>query len=59
VTLCRIHEEAVGVMNIAVNAHAPIQCSSDDRKSKYHKEMQRSFNKCPKYDVKNLLGEFS
>jgi hypothetical protein len=59
VTLCRIHEEAVGVMNTAVNAHAPVECSSDDMKGKCYEEMQRSFHTFPKYDVNNLLGEFS
>jgi hypothetical protein len=44
---------------IILNDHAPTKDKIDDAKDNFYKELEREFNKFPKYHMKILLGDFS
>jgi hypothetical protein len=44
---------------IALNVHAPTEDKTDDVKDSFFKELERVFDKFPKYHMKILLGDFS
>jgi hypothetical protein len=44
---------------IALNFHATIKDKIDGVKDSFYEELQRVFNKFPKYDAKILLGDFN
>jgi hypothetical protein len=44
---------------IALNVHAPTENENDDIKDSFCEELQRVFDKLPKYHTKILLGDFS
>jgi hypothetical protein len=43
---------------IVLNAHAPTEDRTDDVKNRFYKELERVFDKFPKYRTKILLGDF-
>jgi hypothetical protein len=44
---------------IVLNVHAPTEDKTDDLKDSFYEELERIFNKVPKYHTKILLGDFS
>jgi hypothetical protein len=40
---------------IVLNVHAPTEDKTDDVKDSFYEEMERVFDKCPKYHMKILL----
>jgi hypothetical protein len=42
-----------------VNVHAPCEDTSDDIKDSFYEELGRVFDQFPRYDMKNLLGDFN
>jgi hypothetical protein len=44
---------------IVLNVHAPTEDKTDDVKDSFYEELERVFDKFPKYLMKILLGEFS
>jgi hypothetical protein len=44
---------------IVLNVHAPTQDKTDDVKDSLYEEMERVFDKFPKYHMKILLGDFN
>jgi hypothetical protein len=44
---------------IVLNIHYPTEDKIDDVKDTFYKELERVFNKFPKYHMKILLGDFS
>jgi hypothetical protein len=44
---------------IALNVHAPTEDKTDDVKDSFYKELERMFDKFPKYHMKILLGNFN
>jgi hypothetical protein len=44
---------------IVLNVHAPTDDKTDDVKDSFYEELERVFDKFPKYHVKILLGDFS
>jgi hypothetical protein len=44
---------------IVLNIHAPTEDSSDDMKDRFYEDLERVFNKFPKYYTKSLLGNFN
>jgi hypothetical protein len=44
---------------IVLNVHAPTEDKIDDVKDSFYKELERVFDKFPKYNLKNLLGDSS
>jgi hypothetical protein len=44
---------------IVLNVHAPTEDKTDDVKDSFYKELERVFDKFPKYHTKILLGDFS
>jgi hypothetical protein len=44
---------------IALNVHAPTKDKTDDVKDSFYEELERVFDKFPKYRIKILLGDFN
>jgi hypothetical protein len=44
---------------IVLNIHAPTEDKPDDVKDRFYEELDRVFDKFPKYHMKILLGDFS
>jgi hypothetical protein len=44
---------------IVLNVHAPTEDKTDDVKDSFYGELERVFDKFPKYHLKILLGDFS
>jgi hypothetical protein len=44
---------------IVLNVHAPTEDKTDDVKNSFCKELERVYDKFPKYHMKILLGDFS
>jgi hypothetical protein len=44
---------------IALDVHAPTEDKIDDVKDKFYEELERVFDKFPKYYINILLGDFS
>jgi exonuclease III len=44
---------------IVLNVHAPTEDKTDDMKDSFHEELERIFDKFPKYHMKILLGDFN
>jgi hypothetical protein len=44
---------------IVLNVHAPTEDKTDGVKDSFYEELERVFDKFPKYHMKILLGEFS
>jgi exonuclease III len=44
---------------IVLNVHAPIEDKTDDEKVSFYEELERVFDKFPKYHMKILLGDFN
>jgi hypothetical protein len=44
---------------IVLNVHAPTEDKTDDVKDSCYEEMERVFDKFPKYHMKILLGDFN
>jgi exonuclease III len=44
---------------IVLNVHAPTEDKIDDVKDSFYDELQRVFDKFPKYHMKILLGDFN
>jgi endonuclease/exonuclease/phosphatase family metal-dependent hydrolase len=44
---------------IVLNVHAPTEDKTDDVKDSFYEELERVFNKFPKYHTKILLGDFN
>jgi hypothetical protein len=42
---------------IVLNVHAPTEDKTDDVKDSFYEELERVFDKFPKYHVKILLGD--
>jgi hypothetical protein len=45
--------------NTVLNVHAPKKDKTDDIKYSFYKEIERVFDKFPKYHMKLLLGHFN
>jgi exonuclease III len=44
---------------IVLNVHAPIEDKTDDMNDSFYEELERVFDKFPKYHMKILLGDFN
>jgi exonuclease III len=44
---------------IVLNVHAPTEDKTDDVKDSFYEELERVFDKFPKYHTKILLGDFN
>jgi hypothetical protein len=44
---------------IVLNVHAPTEDKTDDMKDSFYEEVERVFDKFPKYQIQILLGDFS
>jgi hypothetical protein len=44
---------------IVLNVHAPTEDKTDDVKGSFYEELERMFDKFPKYHTKILLGDFN
>jgi hypothetical protein len=44
---------------IVLNVHAPTEDKSDDVKDSFYEELERVFDKFPKYHMKILLRDFN
>jgi exonuclease III len=44
---------------IVLNVHAPTEDKTDDVKDSFYEELERVFDKFPKYQMKILLGDFN
>jgi hypothetical protein len=44
---------------IVLNVHAPTKDKSDDVRGSFYREMECTFDKFPKYNMKILLGDFN
>jgi exonuclease III len=44
---------------IVLNVHAPTEYKTDDVKGSFYEELERVFDKFPKYHTKILLGDFN
>jgi hypothetical protein len=44
---------------IVLNVHAPTEDKTDGVKNSFYEESERVFNKCSKYHMKVLLGDFN
>jgi hypothetical protein len=44
---------------IVLNVHAPTEVKTDDVKDSFYEELERVFDKFPKYHMKILLGNFN
>jgi hypothetical protein len=44
---------------IILNVHAPTEDKTDDVKDSFYEELERVFDKFPKYHMKILLGDFN
>jgi hypothetical protein len=44
---------------IVLNVHAPTEDRTDDMKDSFYEELERVFDKFPKYYMKILLGDIS
>ena len=44
---------------IVLNVHAPSEEKSDSSKDSFYEELEQVFDRFPKYDMKNLLGDFN
>jgi hypothetical protein len=44
---------------IALNVNAPTEDKTDDVRDSFYEELERVFDKFPKYHMKILLGDFS
>jgi hypothetical protein len=45
--------------NIVLNIHAPTEDKTDEVKDSFYEELERVFDKFPKYHMKILLGDFN
>jgi hypothetical protein len=46
-------------LSIVLNVHAPTGDTTDDVKDSFYEELDRVFDKFPKYHMKILLGDFN
>jgi hypothetical protein len=44
---------------VVLNIHAPTEYKTDDVKDSFYEELERMFDKFPKYHMKFLLGDLS
>jgi exonuclease III len=44
---------------IVLNIHAPTEDKTDDVKNSFYEELERVFDKIPKYFMKIVLGDFN
>jgi endonuclease/exonuclease/phosphatase family metal-dependent hydrolase len=44
---------------IVLNVHAPCEDKNDDVKDSFYEEIARVFDQFPRYDMKNLFGDFN
>jgi exonuclease III len=44
---------------IVLNVHAPTEDKTDDMKDSFYEDLERVFDKFPKYHMKILLGDFN
>jgi exonuclease III len=44
---------------VVLNVHVPTEGKIDDVKDSFYEELERAFNKFPKYHMKILLGDFN
>jgi hypothetical protein len=44
---------------VVLNVHAPTEDKTDFVKDSFYEELERVFDKVPKYQMKNLLGNFN
>jgi hypothetical protein len=45
--------------HIVLNIHAPTEDKTDDVKDSFYEELERVFDKFPKYHMRILLGDFN
>jgi len=41
-----------------INVHAPTEDKDDERKDKFYLELEIIYSRCPKHDIKMVLGDF-
>jgi hypothetical protein len=44
---------------VGLNVHTPTEVKTDDVKDSFYEELERVFDKFPKYNMKILLGDFN
>jgi exonuclease III len=49
----------IGYHIIVLNVHAPTEDKTDDVKDTFYEELERVFDKFPKYHMKILSGDFN
>jgi hypothetical protein len=47
------------IIHILLNVHAPTEDKNYDMKNNFYEEMERVFDKFPKYNMKIMLGDFN
>jgi hypothetical protein len=47
------------VIIVVLNVHAPTEAKTDDMKGSSYYELERVFDKFPKYQMKMLFGDFN
>lgn len=40
-----------------INVHAPTEDKDDDRKDEFYEILERTYNSCPKHDIKIIIGD--
>jgi hypothetical protein len=53
------HIRGLWCCTIVLTVHAPTEDKTDDVKDSFYEELDRVFDKFPKYDMKILLGDFN
>jgi len=42
-----------------INVHAPTEDKDDEEKDKFYLELETIYSRCPKHDIKMVLGDFN
>lgn len=45
--------------NYSINEHAPTEEKPEEEKDDFYEELERAYDRCPKYDIKLVLGDMN
>lgn len=57
--ICRLRIKGKFYNFSLISCHAPTEAASDDEKDEFFDKLERSFDNCPKSDIKIILGDFN
>ncbi|XP_055622163.1 uncharacterized protein LOC129765762 [Toxorhynchites rutilus septentrionalis] len=57
--MCRLRIKGRFFNSSIINVHGPHLASPDDDKGDFYAQLEREFERCPKHDIKIIIGDFN